>query len=281
LARYVNVVRLLRFVDRVATYQSDNQLLIFLNHLLITIQDFYAARGWRAFPSSHISLTASPDIPSDLPPTQPLTTADLPYLCEADESALLSQIPKAQTPTVALVPDLATLTWHHAREDFVASELYSNSRKPEIKGAVVGTESGKQAWCVWTRVWANPSEEEGSTLHILRLVVEDGLLGESSSGYDFGPATEDGVVAVKGSDSEAVAAVAALFAAAMREASEWEMEAVEFWNPNAIALAGARRLDAGVEVHAREKASICSLRWYGEGSGEDVEWVCNEKFGWC
>jgi len=274
-------VRLLRFVDRVATCRSDYQLLRFLNHLLITTQDFYAARGWRAFPSSHISLKANSDVPSDLPPTQPLTAADLSYLCEADESALLSQIPKAQTPAVALVPDLATLTWHHAREDFVASELYSNSRKPEVKGAIVGTESGKQAWCVWTRVWANPSEEEGSTLHILRLVVEDGLLGESSSGYDFGAATEDGVASVRDSHSETVAAVAALFAAARKEAGEWEMEAVEFWNPNAIALAAARKLDAGVKVHAREKASISSLRWYGEGSGEDVKWVCNEKFGWC
>lgn len=46
-------------------------------------------------------------------------------------------------------------------------------------------------------------------------------------------------------------------------------------------LAAARKLDAGVKVHAREKASISSLRWYGEGSGEDVKWVCNEKFGWC
>jgi hypothetical protein len=128
-------------------------------------------------------------------------------------------------------------------------------------------------------VWANPSEEDGSTLHILRLVVEDGLLGGSSSDYDFGLATENGIAGVQ--DSEAVAAVAALFAAARSEASEWEMEAVEFWNPNSIALAAARKLDADAKVHEREKTSICSLRWYGEGSGEDVEWVCNEKFGWC
>ena len=252
-----------------------------MNHPLTTTQDFYAARGWRAYPSSHISLTANSSIPSDLPPTQPLKSSDLPYLCEADKSALLSQIPRTQTtPTVvALVPDLATLTWHHAREEFVASELYSSSdRKPEIKGAIVGTETGKQAWCVWTRVWANPSEEEGSTLHILRLVVEDGLLGGQC---DFGPATEDGVANVKEVSEEAVSAVAALFAAARKEASEWDMEAVEFWNPNSVALAGAKRVEEGVRVREREKASICSLRWYGEGSGEGVEWVCNEKFGWC
>lgn len=132
-------------------------------------------------------------------------------------------------------------------------------------------------------MWANPSEEDGSTLHILRLVVEDGLLdgGEARAGCDFGAATEEGVADVMGSREEAVSAVAALFAAARKDASEWEMEAVEFWNPNSVALAGARRLEAGVEVREREKASICSLRWYGEGGGEGVEWVCNEKFGWC
>jgi len=259
--------------------QSIIQVWTSLKPSLTATQDFYAARGWRAFPSSHISLDATSEIPSDLPPTQPLTVADLPYLCEADESALLSQIPKAQNPTVALVPDLATLAWHHAREEFVASELYSDSRKPEIKGAIVGTESGKQAWCVWTRAWTNPSEEDGNTLHILRLVVEDGLLGDSSSSYDFSAATETGVAQVQ--DSEAVAAVAALFAAARKQASEWDMEVVEFWNPNSIALAAARKLDAGAKVHDREKASISSLRWYGEGSGENVEWVCNEKYGWC
>jgi len=210
-----------------------------------------------------------------------LTAADLPYLCEADEYALLSQIPKAQKTTVALVPDLATLAWHHAREEIVAAELFSSNRKPEIKGAIVGSESGKQAWCVWTRVWTNPSEEDHNTLHILRLVVEDGLFGEesSSAGYDFSPATETGVAGVQG--SEAVAAVTALFAAARKEASEWDMGVVEFWNPNSVALAAARRLDAGAKVHEREKASISSLRWYGEGSGDDVEWVCNEKYGWC
>ena len=253
--------------------------LLSLDLLLIATQDFYAARGWRAFPSSHVSLDASPDIPSGLPTTQPLTSADLPYLCEADESALLTQIPKAHNTMVALVPDLATLAWHHAREEIVAAELFSDSRNPEIKGAIVGSESGRQAWCIWTRVWTNPSAEDGNTLHILRLVVEDGLLGKSSSGYDFNPATETGVAEVQ--NSEAVAAVTALFAAARREASEWEMEVVEFWNPNSIALAAARKLDEGAKVHERETASISSLRWYGEGDGEDVEWACNEKFGWC
>jgi hypothetical protein len=46
-------------------------------------------------------------------------------------------------------------------------------------------------------------------------------------------------------------------------------------------LAAAKKLDESVVVQAREKDSICSLRWYGKGDGQDVQWVCNEKFAWC
>jgi hypothetical protein len=143
---------------------------------------------------------------------------------------------------------------------------------------MVSTASGGQAWCIWSRVWASPDDQHGSTLHILRLVVED---AEGSAQHDFSPATEEGVAGLESPSSSAVQAVAALFAAAQKEAAEWEMRTVQFWNPNNVALAAARRLDEGVKVQERKKESICSLRWYGKGSGDDVQWVCNEKFAWC
>ena len=33
----------------------------------------------------------------------------------------------------------------------------------------------------------------------------------------------------------------------------------------------------------RENEGIASLLWYGEGSGKEdtIEWMGNEKFGWC
>jgi hypothetical protein len=205
---------------------------------------------------------------------QPLKSPDLAYLCEADEHSLLSQVSKFEKPAVALVPDLATISWHHVREEFIADELFG--RSPDIKGAIVTTESGSQAWCIWTRVWASPGDEHGSILHILRLVVEG---TEDSTPHDFSPATEDGVANLQ--SSSAVQAVATLFAAAQKQAAEWDMATVQFWNPNNVALAAARLLDGSVKVQEREKDSICSLRWYGKGSGEEVEWVCNEKYGWC
>lgn len=232
---------------------------------------FYAARGWKAFPSAHIALNASTKAPSDLPTASPLKAADLPQLCEADSQLLHGRLGKTSKPSVALVPDVHTLNWHHAREEFIADELYS--RTADIKGAIVGTEPGRRAWCIWARVWTNPNEEAANTLHILRLVAED----EAFS--DFEPAS--GEVPSDANSAAVVGQVAALLAAAQAEAEKWHMEHVEVWNPANVTLAAARMLDASSEVVHRESASIASLRWYGEGDGTNLSWVCNEKYGWC
>lgn len=177
---------------------------------------------------------------------------------------------------VAIVPDVEHLQWHHAREDFVCKELYGKT--PEIKGAIVGTEPGNRVWCVWTRMWYNsdPKDSKGNTLHILRLVVEDPQYD------DYAAASEDKTAAAKG--SAVSAAIAALFAAAQVEAHKWNMGEVDIWNPTSTTLAAGRVLDPSVEVTHREKDSIASLRWYGEGSEDpvtDIEWVGNEKYCWC
>lgn len=158
---------------------------------------------------------------------QLLKVSDLAYLCEADEHSLLSQISKSEKPAVAVVPDLATISWHNAREEFVGNEVLG--RSPEVKGAMVSTESGLQAWCLWNCFWSGPSSKHGHTLHILRLVVEE---GEDSAVHDFSPATEEGVASLQA--SPAVEAVTALFAAAQKHAAEWDMSQVEFWNPNNV-----------------------------------------------
>ena len=202
-----------------------------------------------------------------------LRSDDLEYLCEADEHSLLSQIAQLDKPAVAIVPDLATISWHHAREDFVGNELFG--RSPKVKGAMVTTESGLQAWCLWTCMWSSPDDKHGNTLHIMRVVVEE---SDGAAAHDFSPATEEGVASVQ--SSPAVGAVTALFAAAQKHAAEWDMRTVQFWNPNNVALAAAKKLDESVVVQAREKDSICSLRWYGKGDG-DVDWVCNQKYAWC
>lgn len=256
---------------------------------------FYAARGYRVFPSAHVSLPAAAAAAAvaegddrekkGLEGVRMLRAEDLPALCAADEEGLRRRLArraaKGSSPSaaavVALVPDLATIGWHHAREEFVAAELFGPSRKPpEVKGALVQLPDGKdgsaagsrRAWCYWTRVWSKEnSAEDPNVLHILRLVVE----GEDEDGE-------------QGGNEEVVEAVAKLFRATRREARDWGMREVWLWNPAEFAVTAAKRaMDGeGVKVVDREEESITSLRWYGAPEMEGkVEWICNEKYGWC
>lgn len=169
---------------------------------------------------------------------------------------------------VALVPDVETVQWHHAREEFVGQEVYG--KVPQVKGAIVGEEVGKRVWCYWTRVWHNDDVGmvKGNTTHILRLVVEDDVLGSQTDG-----------------ESERHReAIAALLAFAQREAEEWKTEHVELWSPSASAVAAAQMLDKTAKVIDRASESIASLLWYPgqEGAAADhIEWISNEKYAWC
>lgn len=167
---------------------------------------------------------------------------------------------------VALVPDLETIQWHHAREEFVGQEVHG--KVPRIKGAIVGDVVGKRVWCYWTRVWYNEdtSVVKGNTMHILRLVVEDDVLGNNKDNQGCS------------------AAIAALLAFAQREAEEWKTEHVELWNPSPSAVAAAQSLDANARVVSRDTESIASLLWYPDHNGaatDHVDWISNEKYAWC
>lgn len=158
------------------------------------------------------------------------------------------------------------MQWHHAREEFVGQEVHG--KVPKIKGAIVNDEAGKRVWCYWTRVWYNEdvSVVKGNTMHILRLVVEDDVLGLRD---------------VSEGDSKAVAA---LLVFAQREAEEWKTEHVEIWSPSPSALAGAQLLDKSARVIDRDAESIASLLWYPgheRAAADHVDWIGNEKYGWC
>lgn len=197
-------------------------------------------------------------------------------LCEIDVAAVrrnLESRPKDSNTAVALIPNIETIRWHHAREEFVGNELHG--KMPKIKGAVVGTEKGKRIWCYWTRMWYNqdPAEAKGNTLHILRLVIEDGGW-EGSSSYTNG----------QSQDHSHDAAIAVLMAMAQREAEEWKMENVEMWAPTPTALAAAKKLDPSAKIIDRDVESIASLRWYPEHEGpvaDKIDWIANEKYAWC
>ncbi|KAJ8118247.1 hypothetical protein OPT61_g746 [Boeremia exigua] len=254
------------------THQADESECLFTILYSDIGKKFYADMGWEPFRSSHIALPASSAAPpANLPTARPLYADDLSELCRMDEE-LISRSLKSRTQgsktAVALVPDLETIQWHHAREEFVGQEVHG--KVPEVKGAIVGDEAGKRVWCYWTRVWYNEdaSIAKGNTMHILRLVVEEDVLGHANVGEGDGRS----------------AAIAALLAFAQREAEQWKTEHVELWNPSAPAVVGARMLDRSAEVIDRDAESIASLLWHPEHEGaaaDHIDWISNEKYAWC
>ncbi|ORY15630.1 hypothetical protein BCR34DRAFT_508369 [Clohesyomyces aquaticus] len=241
---------------------------------------FYAGHGWEPFNSAHVSVPAVPSKAIDaskLPTARPLYEEDLADLCRIDEALIrksLASRGKESKIAVALVPDIETIQWHHAREDFVGTEIHGKA--PKVKGAMVGSEKGQRVWCYWTRVFnnANPAETKGNTLHILRLVFED------ESGSDW---KEDDTKKVT-ENPRHEAAITAMMLMAQREADEWNMEKVEAWNPSSTTLAAAQKLDPNAKLVHRDMESITSLKWFPprEGAVADaIDWISNEKYGWC
>lgn len=217
---------------------------------------------------------------SSLPTAKPLYAEDLANLCKIDEALVrksLSERPPGCNAAVALIPDIETIQWHHAREDFVGNELHGTT--PKVKGAIVGTEEGKRVWCYWTRMWYNedPAQAKGNTLHILRLVIED----EGHSSWEgSGTRHADSNARDRSHDT----AIAAILLVAQREAEAWKMEHVEAWNPSSAMVAAAQRLDPSAKVVDRDMESIASLKWYPPHEGpvaESIDWIGNEKYGWC
>ncbi|KAF1838002.1 hypothetical protein BDW02DRAFT_627551 [Decorospora gaudefroyi] len=260
------------------THQTEEGIECLFSVLFSDIgKEFYTRFGWEPFSSSHVSLpaTSSHDTAS-LPTVRPLYAEDLEELCEIDVATTrrsLESRPKDSKTAVALLPNLETIQWFHAREDFVGMELHGKT--PKIRGAMVGNEKDKRVWCYWTRMWynQNPAEAKGNTLHILRLVIEDGSW-EGPSSKSNGETT----------DHSHDAAIAALLAMAQREAETCKMERVEMWAPSPTAMAAVKKLDPSAKVIDRDTESIASLQWFPEHDGpvaDKIDWIGNEKYGWC
>ncbi|KAK4992543.1 hypothetical protein LTR66_001211 [Elasticomyces elasticus] len=267
--------------ERLQTWQADEKECLFSVLYSDIGKDFYAARGWHPFPSSHISVPPATNdkktlsANATLPQSRPLYAEDLATLCALDEKLICHHMTKLANRgkySVALVPDVETVQWHHAREEFISNELYG--KKPDVKGAIVGNEPGKRVWCYWTRMWYNkdPQNSEENTLHILRLVIEDPAVSDFDH-QDSANAT-----------SQVATAVASLLIAAQAEAAKWTMGAVDIWNPTPSTVAAAQMVHpSAVEVH-RDQESITSLKWYGEDpdrAADSIDWIGNEKYGWC
>lgn len=237
-------------------------------------KEFYSKAGWEAFPSSHIALAPIAD--NIEPGSRALHAEDLKQLCLIDEASvikkgLVSQSAKAGKTLICLIPDWETMKWHHAREEFAAQELL-NGRTPKVKGSYFKCQDGSRVWCVWSRFFGPESSD--NVLHILRLVVED------EDQLDLGDSNTNGIASPEESGNEKAQAIATLLWSAQVEAAKWDMKEVQIWNPTPLAVRAARLIDPKTEVIHRDEESIASLRWHHKDSA-DVEWLGNEKYGWC
>ena len=238
---------------------------------------FYSNVGWKPFPSSHIAL--APVISEDqkaLTGARPLLANDLEKLCSLDEIQLrvsmAKDIPRGKT-RVALIPDLKTIQWHHAREEFAGREMLG--REPDIKGAYIDCEDSSQVWCIWTRTFG--STKAGNTLNVLRFFVEgeeDTVRDESGNLGDLTDSESTNQAKLNGA--------AAVLHAAQVEAGKWAMRDIQIWNPSPLLVLAARHIQPSTELVHRDDESIASLKWHGESTDPTaIEWVSNEKYGWC
>ena len=211
----------------------------------------------------------------NIPEASLLSSHDLGALCKQDEAMLRSNMARAGEESsdirVALIPDVETIQWHHAREEFLANELLHIS--PNIKGALATCKDGSKVWCIWTRTFGQ--EQNENTLNILRIVIESETLSN--------PQNINSTIVLNESTQATVLAVASVLQAAQLEAAKWNMAEVHFWNPSPLSLLGAKMINPSASVIDRDKDSITSLRWHGPAlqAGEELEWVSNEKYGWC
>lgn len=240
---------------------------------------FYAGLGWHPFSNNNMHIELLPGIRTEARQAKSLYADDLEELCKEDEFLVgkhMTSRKMERNTRMMLVPDHDHMIWHHKKEEFVCERLFG--KQPTVKGAITGR-PGHRVWIIWThRFYQNPrSASSGNTLYILRLVIEDdGGLNQ------FSPDQEHDADRLIQIESQAHA-LRAVLECAQAEADEWNLGHVNLWHPTPLVCDLLERIDLPYRWVDRENEGIGSLLWFGEGSGKEdtLEWIGNEKFGWC
>ena len=219
---------------------------------------YYAQLGWMPLPSMHVELPATSGVSTTI--TRPMLPEDVAEFCTEDRLSVLESMGRSSSSKTLLagVPGHLMMVWYHMREDFTCQKLFG--RKPSIKGAVAG-EAGNRVWAIWTLRFGGPLDEphSGNKLYILRLVIDD------SKGEDSGKLSES---------------LKAVLQAAQRTAAEWGLSCVEMWNPSVRTKELIEQTGLSHRIVERVIEEIPSLMWFGGGSGDDLEWLADEKHAW-
>jgi hypothetical protein len=222
------------------------------------VQTFYAKLGWDPYPSNQItleptSLEASEEI-EPIPGVELLQQDDIRALCDQDVISVtqsLADLPmQARNKTyAAFLPTYLQACWHFSKEDFKGTQ---GDKVPETKGAISPSQN---VWIYW---FHNTTE---SKLKIQRVVVLDSSNKERN-----------------------IEELTSLLRQAAKEARQWGIKEVIFWNPREEVRLAAEKVAKGggimVKEEERMESSVPCLRWK-RGRKEDVVWDCNEFYAWC
>ncbi|KAK0744082.1 hypothetical protein B0T18DRAFT_392741 [Schizothecium vesticola] len=259
--------RMMREVgERLRGWQAGGEKEVLCSVLYSDIgKAFYARSGWAAFASRHVAFRPAAGWVAgrngcEDGGARTIGYHELAELCSVDEKLLrreMAERGRQGRTCVALVPDLDQLLWHLMREDYMTKHIFG--RTPPVKGAVFG-EPGRRVWAVWTRGYYGGLESrEGNTLHVLRVVMED-----------------------EGQPDEYLArGFREIVRIAQAEATEWLSQDLQLWNPSPKLATAIKESGLDCEFVDRDTESIASLMLYGESETTDVDWVANEKYGWC
>jgi len=226
---------------------------------------FYSELGWHPLPgNSHLKFPAL----AGTKEATPLFESDLGDLCKDDEmmirKAMSSRAPDRKTRMI-MIPDHRQMLWHHVREEFVCKKLLEKS--PKVKGAMAG-KPGSRVWVIWTHKFNGKPEdlEAGSTLYILRLVIEKQGPEGNVSAKDREDVKENLKIVIRSAQAEAV---------------EWKLASVTMWGPTPLMKELVHEMGIQFSDMEREKEGIASLM-LTEGGGEEdgVEWLANERYSW-
>lgn len=234
---------------------------------------FYAKHQWMPIGNSHLEFPVTGRPPATVPvDVTELNDGHLPALATRDEQILRAQLSKplddgsSTKLRAAILPDLKTLDWQYRREDHMLRHFLG--RAPSVRGALYtppgerGAE--RRVWGLWVRSRYGGADGDPvvTVLHFLRLVVED----EAAT-----------------TDDELAVALGGIMAVAQREAAAADCKTIEMWNPPARPLAAFSEKLAQLKgkMVERDTSNLASLRWFGAGSVDNVDWVANEKFEWC
>jgi hypothetical protein len=227
-------------------------------------KEFYARLGWHPFSSKELVLPAKSTYGDDAIGSTPLYNYHLADLCEIDTCQIRLALERQSTDCVhmALVPDLATIRWHHTRESFICYR--TSGRIPVVRGAISG-QPGRRIWAIWTRTIHGPYKpSSGNRLSVLRLVTE------------YEDVTQ-----------EAIQCMRQVLLMAMQEAARWDMSEVDLWNPSSLIQRLIHSTGLAYQEQERKLESIPSVAWLNQKGAEsspnpsNTKWMCNEKYGWC